>query len=945
MVLTFLPYHTTPIFSTLLSILPKHLPPALRFLQPYVQSLANPPRHTIVYGATHNASFFIGMNTRVLEVSGLGYHYPALISFWAATITEAVAAMLDQSRNGRREIQRQSQEDVVLRIMPTLNDGMCLEKVPDLQVGCYMIITVLVTKSALRDEVLAALMDAVASGLPQTNHAGLICLATLAQQRKSALLSKRVLKALLRIERLDHVFLMLKSRFNVDKLALGAVLSILGGVGNVQDTHRISLIRSMIEADLMDESSMEVTIKRILSITQSGNLEQNQGSSLQSSLVDLLQCTAEKENVRKIIQGIIGNSEEDIDARLQTAINQDGHLLEGREESELDNVHTPSMTESFKDAIRRIPTETAHEISFLSHADSYTFDSLGSAFVLASSSSSSFSSSSLKGFSDLPILRKSLMMTEPLYLSFFVRFWCSPYPDAARAAAIDIVSESLRSTSVVKDLQILLPYIIYGLADSSLIVRRASANLLTTLLPIYCNDRKEKRRPDLAIFGQEQIYGQAKKPSEAVWLSTEEASRCISQILAPSLEECMLDSKHIPQHLSDILNGSKTSRVPQITHKDLKTSLREAVFAFLCSHAINTPIFSMKFRLLKILNQVEKVGSLLRTKALLPLLSESMNKSKLQVENLCNRYQISQGQFHDQLVGIVSPMDRDGIRILQSIVEAGKDSDETLLLLAAYKRIRVIWSSLKPDLQLTLAKLLLELAVEDTQSNAEETRRAEAILTLQTVSLSTIILQHFTENLSVLPNTREISSAPKRRRTNHGHTAISSDDDSQSFGLILKRTAFVLELVEACNPEEHPQLLKGLFQAMGGLQQLKTHSETDLGYLEVLTMGNIISIVEKLKVNLHFHRFSDPVARANKSQRSSGLQVDQSAIKPNVLIDCLRTTTSPQVQQTALLLISSLASVTPEMVLHSVMPIFTFMSATTLRQTDEYSAYVVAQVC
>lgn len=80
-------------------------------------------------------------------------------------------------------------------------------------------------------------------------------------------------------------------------------------------------------------------------------------------------------------------------------------------------------------------------------------------------------------------------------------------------------------------------------------------------------------------------------------------------------------------------------------------------------------------------------------------------------------------------------------------------------------------------------------------------------------------------------------------------------------------------------------------------------------------------------------------------QKSLGLQFDQSAIRPNILVDCLRNAVSPQVQQTALLLISSLASVTPDLVLHSVMPVFTFMGASTLRHNDEYSAYVIGQVC
>lgn len=67
-------------------------------------------------------------------------------------------------------------------------------------------------------------------------------------------------------------------------------------------------------------------------------------------------------------------------------------------------------------------------------------------------------------------------------------------------------------------------------------------------------------------------------------------------------------------------------------------------------------------------------------------------------------------------------------------------------------------------------------------------------------------------------------------------------------------------------------------------------------------------------------------------------------VRADLLIDCIRSTGSPQVQNAALLLVASLADVAPELVLHSVMPIFTFMGATVLRQDDEYSVHVIDQV-
>jgi U3 small nucleolar RNA-associated protein 10 len=72
--------------------------------------------------------------------------------------------------------------------------------------------------------------------------------------------------------------------------------------------------------------------------------------------------------------------------------------------------------------------------------------------------------------------------------------------------------------------------------------------------------------------------------------------------------------------------------------------------------------------------------------------------------------------------------------------------------------------------------------------------------------------------------------------------------------------------------------------------------------------------------------------------------LDRSAVRVDILVDCIRSSASPQVQSAALLLIGSLAVTTPELVLHSVMPIFTFMGSSVLRQGDEYSAHVIDEV-
>jgi len=168
------------------------------------------------------------------------------------------------------------------------------------------------------------------------------------------------------------------------------------------------------------------------------------------------------------------------------------------------------------------------------------------------------------------------------------------------------------------------------------------------------------------------------------------------------------------------------------------------------------------------------------------------------------------------------------------------------------------------------------------------------------------------------------SPAAKRRRTSKSEMARYHTHDAADIAKALRRYTLVLELVESNEPAKHPQLLKGLFHALSELQHFRALSDSSLVYIQGLVVGSLLSVVERL-------------ADANN------VPADNSIIRVDLLVDCIRSTPSPQVYNTALLLVSSLVSWVPELVLHSVMPIFTFMGSTILRQSDDYSAHVVDQ--
>ena len=72
---------------------------------------------------------------------------------------------------------------------------------------------------------------------------------------------------------------------------------------------------------------------------------------------------------------------------------------------------------------------------------------------------------------------------------------------------------------------------------------------------------------------------------------------------------------------------------------------------------------------------------------------------------------------------------------------------------------------------------------------------------------------------------------------------------------------------------------------------------------------------------------------------------DRSKIRADLVVDGLKASTTPQSQNTALLLLAKIATIAPDLVVHTVMPIFTFMGSSVVSQTDEYSVHVIDKVC
>ncbi|KAK2861375.1 snoRNA-binding rRNA-processing protein utp10 [Arthroderma sp. PD_2] len=917
LILTFLPYHTTPLFLNLLSILPDNLTPTFKMLSPYKRSLTLPPRGPIVHSAATNKEFFASLNNHVIRTSKARAHYQGLISFWAGITAEALSTILDSAQSGRIDVERKNKEDVLIRILPTLSTGLSLKKVPQLVIACYMLCVVLASKGSLSNKATDSLMEAVAgSWTKETIASGITCLSVIVQHKDEAQLPKAVVKSILRLDDAVDVFAGLGVNHSIVKLLTGLMSVFACKDEEGLAAPCLSLVSQLLQRDIMGPQEKTEAISALLNAVDESHRKGCMSEKVRQLASDTLATFVESKTLDSLLQKAIVESEVDIKAiemTLQLAIDNNEGPAE-IEDIEMEDVPESQLQdEDFAKAITSLSQRRAQKPdNFLVESPSPLFSELAVSFTQATTAVSK-----LNAFLDLPILHKNTLLDDQTFLSFLVRYFSGPYPPLARAKAISIATSCIiEASDDAADVQALIPYTLSALSDASTPVRREAAALLTAIDNQYLTSKAEG-----LPWGQGRIYGANEQSKSVQWLSREDVHKFIDQGLIPDLEECILDSTRIAETFVQTVRGA-TQDTSKKTDTELKKSLRRDFFSFICSHIISTPLFAIKLRLLKLVNRVNKVGSTPRTQFLSPLLEQFRAISSDKIKRVEAQEHVSIQELEHHVLSVVYPKDTTAISTLLSLLKKDPQSTRASFVAAVFTRLKDIWPSLKEEKELFASENLLDMCLSpNTQTEGLANMSREL---LRSVNLSGPVIIKFLSTVTSPPSDIE-SQAPaaKRRRTSQGNMVAMNPASREEANAPLRRISFILELVDGSQPEEYPELAGGLFQTLAIVHRLKLQVQSEMSYLLSLNLGILLSIINKYK--------------------GSPKKLDTSAIRADLIIDCVRTSESPQVQNTALLLVAALATVAPEIVLHSVMPIFTFMGLSVLRKDDEYSALVIDQ--
>ncbi|KAK6353013.1 snoRNA-binding rRNA-processing protein utp10 [Orbilia brochopaga] len=906
LLLTFLPYHQHPLFLRILSILPQPLPDAFKFLSAYRKAVGTPiPRAVLLQALTTRPALLDLLAHHVIASVSAGHGYATLARFWSAVSLETLSAMLD--RTATRSRTGVTPDDVARQMLPLISESLQAgRKMPEFQIGTYMLLSLLASRVVLEDAVICAAMESVVTTwTPETITPAIAALSLLSQQREgmTPVASSVVAAAFIKVENVKDKLLTLGEKYRADKLSVGLCLAFLQDE-KLHGFKSCAFVKAIFERARITEAQREAIMTALVdTVLQAGGAG--------GPAKELLAGFKENEVLVKILKG--RNDElERLELSLGMVLVDDpapSPLAIEAAPATADKPEEPKLQERFDTALSALP-QTANETSLLASQKSSLYPLLCQALLAAAANRQTLPAR---------LFAHPSLASSVLRATFTIRFALDAFPVVAKEVALDRLKDDIK-TGTLADYQILLPYLLIALLDTSQRVRKAAILCIVAIYASYkAVDRMSRKTATPPVFAQDEIYTSAQ--ATTTLMAFEELYKFVDALSSSGVEGCMLDNTQIARSFAGALAS-------------MKTAARKNVLAAFASHVLHAPTLRMKTALLTLANGVS--GSA-RTALLLPLFAW-WRTAAAKEESTADLQ-----AFQEQLVAVVDVKDHgDGVNALVGVLADAADGaaspGQKVFAAKAGERLTTLWSQglreeVKPPLAMSLFRLAVGQQNTDRKQDAhtDDTASAEALEVLRNITLTGDIYTSFIHE--VVPDHQHsgdnLRSSTRRRRSFTGREA----DTAARLPAQMKALTVVLELLEGDEPGRFPELLPLLFSVLARALAYAEAAPMGGEYMVLVLLSTLTAIVDGYK----------STNTTTATAATSVQKLDTSSVRADLVVSCVRSSASPQVQRAALGLVAALAEVAGEVVMYSVMPIFTFMGANVVGQDDEYSARVVEE--
>ncbi|EHN01770.1 Utp10p [Saccharomyces cerevisiae x Saccharomyces kudriavzevii VIN7] len=287
-------------------------------------------------------------------------------------------------------------------------------------------------------------------------------------------------------------------------------------------------------------------------------------------------------------------------------------------------------------------------------------------------------------------------------------------------------------------------------------------------------------------------------------------------------------------------------------------------------------------------------------------------KNRSSWEACCAANKANFERFERALVNLVSLKEKQSFMI-DFVLDALNSDYEQLANLAAERLIGIF-----PSLN-NVQKLRIVQNMVDSSSNVELSY--DTVGVLQSLPLDSEIFVSILNQNSISNEMDQTDfSKRRRRRSSTSKNAFLKEEVSQLAELHLRKLTITLEALDKIKNVGSEKLLSTLFSLLSDLETLDQDGGLPVLYAQETLISCMLNTITFLKEH--------------------GC-TELTNIRADILVSAIRNSASPQVQNKLLLVIGSLATLSSEVILHSVMPIFTFMGAHSIRQDDEFTTTVV----
>lgn len=250
-----------------------------------------------------------------------------------------------------------------------------------------------------------------------------------------------------------------------------------------------------------------------------------------------------------------------------------------------------------------------------------------------------------------------------------------------------------------------------------------------------------------------------------------------------------------------------------------------------------------------------------------------------------------------------------------AVLDSGNQTSPSIIVL---KRISAIFDMLSQDLQKKILSKVLDVMIDCEISDVVSV----ASKTIRCMCLDATILISELEAMKLSGQKEESADSdmtPNARKRKKRQSQIQLAHPAMVHSRAWKRGVILLEFAERANNIKREELLYSiLFDLLNVCLSLEEQSPVE--YTNQLLLSTIFRMMKKKL----------PV-------RDAGLQI-------TLIVKCIRTSRNPQTHYHALLvLVEFLKTMDVHRALFNLMPIFTFMGSTMVRQDDAYSIQIISK--